>query len=64
MGRPGTDTRKPDSLGVHPGADDNESGIAGLLDIAQNLSSKKSLLKRNVLFIGFDAEEKGLLGEK
>ena len=64
MGGPGTGSRKPDTLGIHPGADDNASGTAGLLEIAQKLSSQKSRLKRSVLFIGFDAEEKGLLGAK
>jgi len=63
-GGPGSGSRKPDQDVVHPGADDNASGTAGLLEIAQKLASQKSRLKRSVLLIGFDAEEKGLLGAK
>ena len=57
-------SRKPETLAVHPGADDNASGTAGLLELAQKLASQKGRLKRSILFIGFDAEEKGLLGSK
>jgi len=57
-------SRRPDEEIIHPGADDNASGISGLLELAQKLSAQKSRLKRSVLFIGFDAEEKGLLGAK
>ena len=64
MGGAGTGSRKPDTTGIHSGADDNASGTAGLLEIAQKLVSQKSRLKRSVLLLGFDAEEKGLLGAK
>jgi aminopeptidase YwaD len=64
MGGTGTGSRKPDTTGIHSGADDNASGTAGLLEIAQKLVSQKSRLKRSVLLLGFDAEEKGLLGAK
>ena len=60
----GSGSRKPDLLQVHPGADDNASGTSGLLEIAQKLAANKSRLKRSILLIGFDAEEKGLLGSK
>jgi hypothetical protein len=63
-GGPGSGSRKPEQDAIHPGADDNASGTAGLLEIAQKLAAKKSKLKRSVLLIGFDAEEKGLLGAK
>jgi len=63
-GGPGSGSRKPDQDAIHPGADDNASGTAGLLEIAQKLATQKSKLKRSVLLIGFDAEEKGLLGAK
>ena len=63
-GGPGSGSRKPNLLQVHPGADDNASGTSGLLEIAQKLAANKSRLKRSVLLIGFDAEEKGLLGSK
>ena len=47
---------------IHQGADDNASGTSGLLELAQKLSAQKGRLKRSILLIGFDAEEKGLLG--
>ena len=47
---------------IHNGADDNASGIAGLLELAQLFSSKKDELKRSILFIAFSAEETGVLG--
>ena len=64
LGGSGSGSRMPDSLQVHPGADDNASGTAGLLELAQKLSSNKNRLKRSFLLVGFDAEEKGLLGSK
>ena len=64
MGGAGTGSRKPDTTGIHSGADDNASGTSGLLEIAHKLVSQKSRLKRSIILIGFDAEEKGLLGAK
>lgn len=63
-GGPSSGSRIPDKEQVHPGADDNASGTAGLMEIAQKLSSQKGRLKRSIILIGFDAEEKGLLGSK
>jgi len=54
----------PDTLIIHNGADDNASGIAGILELSHRLMSNRHLLKRSVLVICFDAEEKGLLGSK
>lgn len=45
---------------IHPGADDNASGTAALLEIAKGMSKLKN--KRTILFIAFSAEEMGLLG--
>ncbi|MFZ4263407.1 M20/M25/M40 family metallo-hydrolase [Sphingobacterium sp. HJSM2_6] len=56
-----------DSLGlgkIHNGADDNASGVAGLLELARHYSSNKIKEAYNILFIGFCAEELGLLGSK
>ena len=63
-GGPNSGSRKPGLDEVHPGANDNASGVAGLLELAQKLSHNKSKLKRSVLLVGFDAEERGLLGSK
>jgi len=49
---------------VHNGADDNASGTAAVLEIAQAAASLPQPPKRTLLFIFFDAEEKGLLGSK
>ena len=63
-GGPGSGSLKPDTSAIHNGANDNASGVAGLLELAHKLQSNKQLLKRSILLIGFDAEEKGLLGSK
>ncbi|MEP1488034.1 MAG: M20/M25/M40 family metallo-hydrolase [Algibacter sp.] len=61
----GGPSSKSDKRGVvYHGADDNASGIAALLEIAEKLKSKQNQLKRGVLFIAFGAEEQGLLGSK
>lgn len=52
----------PDTIAIHNGADDNASGTAGLLEIAQSLASQRSQLKRSYVFVAFSAEELGLLG--
>lgn len=46
----------------NPGADDNASGIAGILEIARVLSSYQ--FDYTVKFIAFDLEELGLLGSE
>jgi hypothetical protein len=46
---------------VHNGADDNASGIAGLLELARALASGDAP-RRSVLFAAFTAEEVGLVG--
>lgn len=63
-GGPGSGSLKPDTNAVHNGANDNASGTAGLLELAHKLQANRKLLKRSILFIAFDAEEKGLLGSK
>lgn len=50
---------------LHPGADDNASGTAGLLLLADLLHKRFSgddRPRRSVLIMGFDAEESGLNG--
>ncbi len=63
-GGPGSGSLKPDTNAIHNGANDNASGTSGLLELAHKIQSNRQLLKRSVLFIAFDAEEKGLLGSK
>ncbi len=49
---------------VHPGADDNASGVAALLELAEAWQLLSRPARRTVLFVAFDAEEIGLLGAK
>lgn len=61
MGGPGSlaETKKPL---IHHGADDNASGTAGVLALAQYYGSLPTRPKRSLLFICFSGEELGLLG--
>ncbi len=55
----------PDSQNViHNGADDNASGVAGLIELARYFAGNKAKEKYNLLFIAFSGEELGLLGSK
>ena len=49
---------------VHNGADDNASGVAGVLELARYYAKNGVKEKHNFLFICFSAEELGLLGSK
>lgn len=51
-----------DSGEVYYGADDNASGTAALLEIAQAFAKCKRKPKRSILFIAFTGEEVGALG--
>ncbi|MBN1446837.1 MAG: M20/M25/M40 family metallo-hydrolase [Bacteroidetes bacterium] len=64
MGGPGSGSRRPDTTAVHNGADDNASGVAAIIEIAEQLAARRQSLQRSVLVIAFDAEEMGLLGSK
>lgn len=58
----------PENIGqIHPGADDNASGTAAMLAIADDLVMRYDTLAkgqdaRSVLFLAFSAEELGLMG--
>lgn len=62
MGGQGSGSRRPDTLGVHPGADDNASGDAVVLQLAKYF--KKARSPRSIIFAFFGAEEQGLVGSK
>ncbi len=49
---------------VHNGADDNASGVAGLLEVIEAIRSLPHPPRRTLLFAFWDGEEKGLLGAK
>jgi aminopeptidase YwaD len=61
MGGPGSlDTSgKP---AIHHGADDNASGTAGVLELAEYFAANRRTLGRSAIFIAFSGEEMGLLG--
>jgi hypothetical protein len=49
---------------IHNGADDNASGVAGVLEMARYYAKNGVKESHNFLFICFSAEELGLLGSK
>jgi len=55
-------SRMPDTSAVHNGADDNASGIASIIEIAEAFKEDKIKPNKNIIFIAFGAEEMGLLG--
>ncbi len=63
VGRGGETSREPLSKDIHFGADDNASGVAGLLEMARYLGvyGNKDF---NYVFLTFSAEEVGLLGSE
>lgn len=64
MGGEAVNSRMPDTVAAHNGADDNASGTAGMIEIAGYLKGKADTLKQNFIFVAFDAEEMGTLGSK
>lgn len=58
-------SKDPEPAGkIHNGADDNASGVAGLLEMARYFSQNNQTEPYNLLFIAFSAEELGLLGSR
>ena len=56
------DSLAPSEIGkVHPGADDNASGTAGVIELARSLGASATH-RRGFLFLCFAGEEEGLLG--
>ena len=49
---------------IYPGAMDDASGVATVLEVAKLLSAPGARPKRSILFAIFTAEEKGLLGSR
>ncbi|HEX4952105.1 MAG TPA: M20/M25/M40 family metallo-hydrolase [Thermoanaerobaculia bacterium] len=52
----------PDEHAPHNGADDNASGVAALLEAARQVVAARGQLQRDVWFVAFGGEERGLLG--
>jgi putative aminopeptidase FrvX len=49
---------------IHNGADDNASGVAGVLELALYFSLNQTKEKHNFIFACFSGEELGLIGSK
>ena len=58
--------RENEKSGIHYGADDNASGVAALMEIAEYLADQKAhgrlKLRRDVIFAAWSGEELGTLG--
>jgi Zn-dependent M28 family amino/carboxypeptidase len=64
MGGPGSSSRVPDTTAIHYGADDNASGVALMIELAEQLAAPEVQHARNIIFVAFSGEEMGLLGSK
>jgi peptidase M28-like protein len=76
---PGSDPRKTEEIlviGAHrdhfgrqagllfPGADDNASGTAVILEVARVMAQAGPKVQRTILFVSFSGEEQGLVGSR
>lgn len=50
--------------GIYNGADDNASGVCGVLALAKAFAAMETAPKRTVIFAAFWGEERGLLGSR
>ncbi len=64
LGGPGSGSRVPDTVAVHNGADDNASGVTGMIALAEKYAAMPQKPKRSLIFVAFTGEETGLLGSK
>ncbi|MEP6919545.1 MAG: M20/M25/M40 family metallo-hydrolase [bacterium] len=62
LGYGGAGSLAPKEGEIHHGADDNASGVAGMLELARLFTTQRPRLHRTVVFIAFSGEEEGLLG--
>jgi hypothetical protein len=63
LGMPGASLHVGEAA-VHNGADDNASGVASLMYLADYLKNSSKAKNNNYLFLAFSAEELGLVGSK
>ncbi len=63
LGRGGQGSLAVNSTEIHHGADDNASGVSGVLELARIFTKLKNN-KRTLIFIAFGSEEEGLFGSK
>jgi peptidase M28-like protein/PDZ domain-containing protein/PA domain-containing protein len=64
LGRGGEGSLAPDAAGtIHPGADDNASGVAAVMGLARTFAAGGGV-PRTLVFVAFAGEEMGLLGSE
>ncbi len=61
LGMGGHGSLTPGEEAVHPGADDNASGVASMLESARILKDVQGI-PRDIVFAAFSGEERGVLG--
>ena len=62
LGHGGETSLAPSRFGeVHPGADDNASGVSGVIGLARMFAAEGGT-RRTIVFVAFAGEEMGLLG--
>ncbi len=64
IGRYGSQVAARNFGEIHNGADDNASGVAGILELARVFSGRDEAPGRSLLFLCFSGEEIGLLGSR
>lgn len=64
VGRQGSSLDSLPQDKIHNGADDNASGVAGLLELARYYAKNRVKEPYNLLFLAFGAEELGLQGSR
>jgi Zn-dependent M28 family amino/carboxypeptidase len=63
-GESGSPLEKGKKKKIFNGADDNASGVAGVIELARYFAGNNQQEKHNFLFMCFSAEEDGLIGSK
>jgi hypothetical protein len=63
LGRGWPDVHRGDEGRIHPGADDNASGVAVMLELARALAASEKP-SRPIVFVAFSGEEAGLAGSR
>ena len=62
LGWGGPGSLSPDERAIHNGADDNASGVAGVLELAGHFLESRP--RRSLVFVAFGAEELGTIGSQ
>jgi len=63
LGYGGHGSLDPKKKAIHNGADDNASGVTGIIEIARQMAAHPAEgPRRRVVFVAFTGEERGLLG--